>query len=263
MATTHDLIVIGGGPGVFRGPVRSTTSLDVLVLEHGMPGGQFATSDVIDNYPGIPSCSGAELGQKMQAHAEQAGALSAYGSVQAIEKDDSGSFVHHDGHGAADCARGRRRDRRDTPVKAGLPARTRSGAGEYRIAPPATACSTVKNMSLIIGGGNSAVEKALYLSHIASSVELVVRRDEFRASRGMANRLLARENISVRYQTSITDVEGGTFINAITFRDNATGETHVERFDEGGVSAFSSRSVMIGDRFGRTARELLGPTAVS
>ena len=94
MATTHDLIVIGGGPAGYSAALYAArASLDVLVLEHGMPGGQIATSDVIDNYPGIPSCSGAELGQKMQAHAEQAGALSAYGSVQAIEKDDSGSFV--------------------------------------------------------------------------------------------------------------------------------------------------------------------------
>ena len=94
MATTHDLIVIGGGPAGYSAALYAArASLDVLVLEHGMPGGQIATSDVIDNYPGIPSCSGAELGQKMQAHAEQAGAHSAYGSVQAIEKDDSGSFV--------------------------------------------------------------------------------------------------------------------------------------------------------------------------
>ena len=64
MATTHDLIVIGGGPAGYSAALYAArASLDVLVLEHGMPGGQIATSDVIDNYPGIPSCSGAELGQ--------------------------------------------------------------------------------------------------------------------------------------------------------------------------------------------------------
>ena len=238
MATTHDLIVIGGGPAGYSAALYAArASLDVLVLEHGMPGGQIATSDVIDNYPGIPSCSGAELGQKMQAHAEQAGAHSAYGSVQSIEKDDSGSFVI-----TTDI------EQLTAPavvVATGATPRQGGFAGEDAFRGRGVSyCATCDGMFyrgkrvFIIGGGNSAVEEALYLSNIASSVELVVRRDEFRASRGMVDRLLARENISVRYQTSITDVEGGTFINAITFRDNATGETHVERFDEGSVGIF-------------------------
>lgn len=90
----------------------------------------------------------------------------------------------------------------------------------------------------IIGGGNSAVEEALYLSNLADQVEIIVRRDVFRASRGMVDRLSAKPNISIRYQTSITEVSGSTFINAITFRDNVTGETHVESYDEGSVGVF-------------------------
>ena len=90
----------------------------------------------------------------------------------------------------------------------------------------------------IIGGGNSAVEEALYLSNLADQVEIIVRRDVFRAPRGMVDRLSAKPNISIRYQTSIIEVAGSTFINAITFRDNATGKTHVESYDEGSVGVF-------------------------
>ena len=69
MEATHDLIVIGGGPaGYSAGLYAARASLDVLVLEHGMPGGQIATSDMIDNYPGIPNCSGAELGPVSYTH---------------------------------------------------------------------------------------------------------------------------------------------------------------------------------------------------
>ncbi len=67
----RDLVIIGGGPAGYSAALYAArASLDTLVVEQGMPGGQIATSDMIDNYPGIERCSGAELGQKMQAHAE-------------------------------------------------------------------------------------------------------------------------------------------------------------------------------------------------
>ena len=94
MPTIRDLIIVGGGPaGDSAALYAARASLDTLVVEQGMPGGQIATSDLIDNYPGIPSCSGAELGKKMQDHAQQAGAQSAYGSVQSIDVDNEGIFL--------------------------------------------------------------------------------------------------------------------------------------------------------------------------
>ena len=82
MDSTKDLIIVGGGPAGYSAALYAArASLDVLVVEHGMAGGQIATSDIIDNYPGLGSCSGAELGQKMQEHAEHAGAQSTYLSL--------------------------------------------------------------------------------------------------------------------------------------------------------------------------------------
>ena len=94
MATTHDLIVIGGGPAGYSAALYAArASLDVLVLEHGMPGGQIATSDVIDNYRESQAARGPSSGRRCRRTRSKPGRSSAYGSVQAIEKDDSGSFV--------------------------------------------------------------------------------------------------------------------------------------------------------------------------
>lgn len=233
----RDLIIVGGGPAGYSAALYAArASLDVLVIEQGMPGGQIATSDMIDNYPAIEECSGAELGQRMQIHAESAGALSAYGSVQSIEVGEAGFTVATDMEQLS---------AKSLIVATGANPRLGGFDGEEAFRGRGVSyCATCDGMFyrgkrvFVIGGGNSAVEEALYLSNMADHVELVVRRDAFRAPRGMVVRLDSRDNITIRYQTSIVRVDGGTFLNAVTFRDNATGEEHTEMFDEGSIGIF-------------------------
>lgn len=239
MSTTnqHDLVIIGGGPAGYSAALYAArASLDTLVVEQGMPGGQIATSDMIDNYPGISLCSGSELGQKMQAHAESAGAQSSYGSVQSLVRHEGGFTIKTD----LDSF-----EAKSVIVATGATPRPGNFSGEETFRGRGVSyCATCDGMFyrgkrvFIIGGGNSAVEEALYLSNLADRVEIIVRRDVFRAPRGMVDRLAMKPNITIRYQTSITEVSGATFIGAITFRDNATGEMHVESYDEGSVGIF-------------------------
>lgn len=233
-----DTIIVGGGPAGYSAAIyASRASLDTLVLEQGIPGGQIATSDVIDNYPGIPSTSGAELGQLMQDHAVSAGAATEYGTVSSIEKDDEGLFTI-----TSDMAT---YSARSVIVATGATPRTAGFKNEdvYK-GRGVSYCATCDAMFyrgkhvFMVGGGNSACEEAIYLSNVASKVEVILRRDEFRASRGMVERMLAHENITVRYQTSIVAVDGGTFLNSITFRDNATGDEYTESYDEGSFGIF-------------------------
>ena len=90
----------------------------------------------------------------------------------------------------------------------------------------------------VIGGGNAACEEALFLSEIASSVTIVLRRDQFRAPDGVVQKVLAKDNISVRYQTSIVELSGEAMPTTITFKDNATSEMHAESFDPGSFGIF-------------------------
>ena len=234
----YDAVVIGGGPAGFSAAIyASRASLSVLVLEQGMPGGQIATTDIVENYPGIPNITGSELGDRMRAHAEEAGAAYAYGMVSSLSQAPDHTFrIETDGASY---------DASAVIVATGATPRLAGFEGEQVFRGRGVSyCATCDGMFyrnkkvFVIGGGNSACEEALYLSRIADSVEMIVRRDRFRAPQGMVDKVLANEKITVRYQTSIIAVAGERFLGNLTFRDNGSGETYSETYPEGSVGIF-------------------------
>lgn len=236
--STYDVAIIGGGPaGYTAGIYAARASLNAAVFEQGMPGGQIATSDTIDNYPAFPSISGAELGMKMQEHSEQAGAQTIYEMVNNVHIDETGEFdVETDS--ATYHARSLIVATGARPRLAGF-----KGENDYR-GRGISYCATCDGMFyrgkdlFVVGGGNSAVEEAMFLAKIAKHVTMVVRKNHFRASRGMVSRLLEHDNVSVRFSTSINEVTGGTLLNRIEFIDTTNGESRVEELPEGSFGIF-------------------------
>lgn len=236
--STYDVAIIGGGPaGYTAGIYAARASLNAAVFEQGMPGGQIATSDTIDNYPAFPSISGAELGMKMQEHSEQAGAQTIYEMVNNVHIDEKGEFdVETDS--ATYHARSLIVATGARPRLAGF-----KGENDYR-GRGISYCATCDGMFyrgkdlFVVGGGNSAVEEAMFLAKIAKHVTMVVRKNHFRASRGMVSRLLEHDNVSVRFNTSINEVTGGTLLNRIEFIDTTNGESRVEELPEGSFGIF-------------------------
>lgn len=234
----YDAIIVGAGPaGSTAGIYAARASLRTLIIEQGMPGGQIATSDMVDNYPGIPSISGGELGAKMLDHAESAGAQVVYAMVNAVSLLDDGSFsIMTDSESyvapVVIVATGA------TPRPVGF-----SGENEFR-GRGVSYCATCDAMFYrgkrvyVIGGGNSACEEGLFLSHVAEQVVMVVRRDEFRAPKGRVDRLLARDNVSVKYSTSLIEATGERLLGSVTFRNNLTGELYSETYPEGSFGIF-------------------------
>lgn len=238
MSNRYDTLILGGGPAGYTAAIYAARAgLSCAVVEQGMPGGQIATTDVIENYPGFSSISGAELGMKFQEHAEAAGAETLYAMATGIERLDDDSFAITDGAQTYTAP--------TLILATGAVPRTVGFEGEdtYR-GRGISYCATCDGMFyrgkqvFVIGGGNAAVEEAIYLSHIAEHVTMVVRRDVFRAPQGVVDTLLARDNVDVRYETSIVRVTGGQLLSKITFRNNATGEEHEESFDEGSFGIF-------------------------
>ena len=233
-----DVAVIGGGPAGYAAAIYAArASLNVIVVEQGMPGGQIATTDIIENYPGIESISGFEFGQKLQDHAAQFGVLNAYSVVSSIERTPDATFVVH---GDPDSYHAKA-----VIVATGASPRHVGFEGEDRFTGRGISyCATCDGMFyrgkevFVIGGGTAACEEAMYLSKIATKVTMVVRRDEFRAPKGVVDRMLACENVQVRYETSITHVDGDAAITTIQFKNNRTGEVYEESFDEGLVGIF-------------------------
>ncbi len=178
----YDLAIIGGGPAGYSAALYAArANLDVIVFEQGMPGGQIATTDIIDNYPGIPNISGSGLGDAMRSHAEDAGAHAEYAMVTKIL--EHGGFTIDTSAGPFE-SRALIMATGATPRPGGF-----DREDEYR-GRGISYCATCDGMFyrgkqvFVIGGGNSAVEEALYLSKIADQVTMVVRRDKFRASPG-------------------------------------------------------------------------------
>ena len=241
MATNQliDVAIIGGGPAGYAAAIYTArANLSTIVIEQGMSGGQIATTNEVENYPGIPLLSGVELGERFQQHAEGLGAQVEWSMVTGIDYDADASLftVHHDT--GETIARSVIACMGATPRPAGF-----VGEDAYR-GRGVSYCATCDGMFFrgkqvfVIGGGNAACEEALFLSDIASNVTIVLRRDQFRAPDGVVQKVLAKDNISVRYQTSIVALSGEAMPTTITFKDNATAETHTETFEPGSFGIF-------------------------
>lgn len=238
MADTYDVVILGGGAAGYTAGIYAVRSgLHTVVVEQGMPGGQIATTDMVDNYPGIPHISGAELGQRFEEHASSLGVETVYAMVTAVSGSEQGFIIETGPSGPIEG--------RSLIVATGAVPREVGFEGERAFRGRGVSyCATCDGMFyrdktvFVVGGGNAACEEAIYLSHIAREVIMVVRRDEFRAPKGIVDELNEVPNIKVRFNTSITEIRGERFIADITFRDNVTNEVVVEHFDEGTVGIF-------------------------
>lgn len=236
---SKDLVIVGGGPAGLSAAIYARRSLlDAVTLEREALGGQTILTSEIDNYPGVPHTDGFTLSDAMRAQAEELGAHIVMDPVSSIGLDDkTGRFVVE--------AASARYDAASVILAAGARPRPAGFEGEERFAGHGVSyCATCDGMFyrgkqvFVVGGGNSAAEEALFLARIASKVTLIVRKDHLRAQTALVRELEENEKVELRLLTSIVSVEGDELPGKITLRDNATGATYVERFEEGSVGIF-------------------------
>lgn len=191
-----DIAIVGGGPaGLTAAVYGARAMLQTVVFEAGLPGGQIVTTAEVENYPGFPQgVSGLDLGDHFAQQAEAQGAkVRSFTPVERIERSDDGFILTVEGEEvhakSVIVATGA------TPKKLGIPGEAEfTGCG-------VSWCATCDGMFFrdrevaVIGGGNSAIEEALYLSRIVSRVHLVHRRQGFRADGVLVDRARATENI--------------------------------------------------------------------
>lgn len=197
MSHVYDTLIIGGGPAGYSAALYAARAgLDTLVVERAMPGGQAAITDIIENYPGFDEgIGGAELAIRMQRGAEAAGAVTEYREVLSLDLSGEVKKVLTDGGDLA---------ARTVIIATGADPRRLGLAGEDELLGMGVHyCAHCdgrfyKGRTVaVIGGGNTAVEDAIYLSRIAKKVYVVHRRDEFRATRIYLDSLFSTENIEV------------------------------------------------------------------
>lgn len=222
----YDVIIIGAGPaGMTAAVYASRANLDTLMIERGIPGGQMANTEDIENYPGYESVLGPDLSNKMFEHAKKFGAEYAYGQISEVINDDPYKTV----------IAGNKEYRTKTIIIAtGAKHKLLGVPGEEELAGRGVSYCAVcdgaffKERELfVIGGGDSAVEEGMYLTKFASKVTIVHRRDELRAQKILQDRAFNNEKVDFIWDTvlkSINDVDGK--VGTVTLENLKTGETY-------------------------------------
>lgn len=237
--TRRELVIVGGGPAGLTAAIYARRSLlDAVTLEREAIGGQTILTSEIDNYPGLPHTDGYTLSEAMRAQAADLGAEIAMDPVSSIVRDEAtGRFIV--------SAASTTYDADAVILAAGARPRHAGFEGEDRFAGHGVSyCATCDGMFYrgkrvyVIGGGNSAAEEALFLARLASEVVLVVRKDHLRAQSALVRELEENERVEVRLLTSVVSLDGGDLPRSITLRDNATGDTVTEEFEEGSFGVF-------------------------
>lgn len=195
--TVHDLIIVGAGPAALSAAIYTCREdLNTLLIEKAIVGGQAATTDWVDNYPGFPDgIAGDELARKLRKQAERFGAQFTFGSVINIIRE--GQLVHvttEDGEYRARAvllATGTNHKQLHVPNEEAYTSR-----GVHYCATCDGAFYRDKHL-IVVGGGNSAVQEAIFLTRFASKIDLLVR-SELRASEVLQHELSKQEKITVQ-----------------------------------------------------------------
>ena len=229
----YDTIIIGAGPaGMTAALYAARSNLKVALLERGIPGGQMNNTSDIENYPGYANISGPELAEKMFEPLENLGVEHLFGLVEKIE--DRGDFKEIITEDESFEAK--------TVIIA-------SGANHRHLGVPGEEDYNSRGVSycavcdgaffrdedlLVVGGGDSAVEEAIFLTRFAKSVTIVHRRDELRAQKVLQDRAFANEKIRFVWDSVVESIHGDERkVTGVTFKNVKTGET--SQADFGGI----------------------------
>ncbi|SDO04539.1 thioredoxin reductase (NADPH) [Psychrobacillus sp. OK028] len=203
----YDVIIIGAGPaGMTAAVYTSRANLSTLMIERGIPGGQMANTEEVENYPGFDMILGPELSTKMFDHAKKFGAEYAYGDVSGIIDGEAYKTVKVSGKEyktlAVIISSGAEYK------KMGIPGETElGGRGVSYCAVCDGAFFKQKNL-VVVGGGDSAVEEGAFLTKFANKVTIVHRRDELRAQKILQDRAFANEKIDFIWNTTLKEIHG-------------------------------------------------------
>lgn len=220
----YDLIIIGSGAAGMTAAIYAQRAMLETLLIEKMPlsGGQILNTYEVDNYPGIPGTSGFDLAMKLKAHAESLGAQIVASEVQSVELEgEIKKVVTKDGVQEA----------RAVVIATGATHRKLGVDGEERLAGMGVSyCATCDGAFFrgkevaVIGGGDVALEDALFLARASSKVYLIHRRDEFRGAKTLQEKVRNTDNIEIIWDTIVEEINGETQVESLSLYNRKKGE---------------------------------------
>lgn len=201
----YDVVIIGAGPaGMTAAVYTSRANLSTLMIERGIPGGQMANTEEVENYPGYDHILGPELSTKMFEHAKKFGAEYAYGDVAEIVDAEQYKVIQ--------CG-GKQYKTRAIIIATGAEYKKMGVPGEKELGGRGVSYCAVcdgaffkQKTLLVIGGGDSAVEEGVYLTRFADKVTIVHRRDKLRAQKILQDRAFANEKIDFIWNATVKEI---------------------------------------------------------
>ena len=224
MDRTHQLIIIGGGPaGLSAGLYASRSKLDTLLIEKAGLGGQILNAEMVENYPGFPQgISGSELGALIAQQATKYGLTTVFAEVQGIEIGGAEKIVStSEGQYRAKAviiAGGSEYSKLGVPGEEGFTGR---GVSYCAMCDGAFFRDQVV---AVVGGGNVALNDALFLTRFATKVIVIHRRDQLRATRILQDRAFANPRIEFLWDTVVESITGDKLVREIRLRNVKTGK---------------------------------------
>jgi len=227
-----DVAIIGAGPaGLSAALYAGRAKLSTVVAEQGVSGGQAATTHWIENYPGFPEgISGPDLMQRMEQQARKFDVEFIHAAVNSVSRDSRGCFSVTSGEGEFTAG--------TVIVATGTAPQSLGVPGEDKLRGIGVSyCATCdgpffrEKEVLVIGGGDSAIVEALFLTRFASKVTVIHRRGELRATKVLQDDAFSNSKIEFCWHSVVSEILGDSKVEGVTLRDVRTGDT---RFMEAG-----------------------------
>lgn len=237
MDKIYDVIILGAGPGgLAAGMYAGRARLDTLIIEKGQDGGQIAITDEIENYPGqmVEGESGPSLISRMSQQVEKFGAARVSDTIDSVEIDGPIKVLH----GKKDTYKSRA-----LIIATGAFPRPIGCKGEKEFMGKGVSyCATCDARFFedfevfVVGGGDSAVEEAMYLTKFARKVTIIHRRDELRAAKSIQEKAFKNPKLFFLWDTVVEELHGDELLSGMTVKNVKTGElTRIDADEEDGM----------------------------
>jgi thioredoxin reductase (NADPH) len=222
-AREYDVVIIGGGPaGLAAGLYAARGRHKTLLLEKGVVGGQISLTELVENYPGVPTVNGFDLAQTMLKQSESYGMETEYTAVSSLKragekwlvKTEAGDFLAK----AVIVTSGAEYDRLGVPGEERL-----TGKGVSYCATCDAAFFKGQDVA-VVGGGDAAMDEGLFTSRYVDKISVIHRRDELRASAILQERAFANPKMGFIWNTVVEEIIGDGQVTSVKVRDVVTGQ---------------------------------------